>query len=83
MKGFNSLELFFKKDFVKRSTNFIISTTHLNYTVKLYWWNEFFFEQYFDHTSGAITVVKQANKGDLEKYLKEIDISALGVTARL
>jgi hypothetical protein len=83
MKGFNSLELFFKKDFVRRNAKFLISTGGVRCTVKLYSWDNFFIEQYIDNKHQEIILVTLASKKDLEKYLKEISISDLGLITQL
>jgi hypothetical protein len=83
MKGFNSLELFFKKDFVKKNAKFLISTESERCTVKLYSWDKFFIEQYFDNEHQVIIMVVLVGKKDLDKYLKEISISDLGLITQL
>jgi hypothetical protein len=83
MKGFNSLELFFKKDFVKSNARFLLSIQFFQHTVELYYWDKFFIEQYFDNQQKKITFVKLANTSDLEKYIMEINISDLGLLTRL
>lgn len=83
MKGFNSLELFFKKDFVRKNAKFLISTGSVRCTVKLYSWDKFFIEQYFDNEHQVIIMVMLVNKKDLDKYLKEISISELGLITQL
>ena len=83
MKGFNDLELFFKKDFIKENARFLISANHLQYIVNLYSWDRFMFEQYFDREKSCITMVTFAGKSDLEKYMKEISLADLGFVVRL
>jgi hypothetical protein len=83
MKGFNNLELFFKKDFVKQNANFLISANYLRYIVNLYSWDKFLIEQYFDRGQNHITMVMLAGTKDLEKYMKEISLADLGLVVRL
>jgi hypothetical protein len=82
VKGFNDLELFFKKDFVKENTRFLISANHLQYIVNLYSWDRFMFEQYFDREKSCITMVTLASMNDLEKYMKEIGLADLALAIR-
>ena len=83
MRGFNDLELFFKKDFIKENAHFLISTNHLQCIVNLYSWDKFMFEQYFDREKNCITMVTLAGKNDLEKYMTEISLADLALVIRL
>lgn len=83
VKGFNSLELFFKKDFINTNANFLISAKFPCYIVSLYSWDKFLIEQYFDLERKQITLVTLAGKKDLEKYMKEISIADLGSLVQL
>jgi hypothetical protein len=83
VKGFNGLELFFKKDFINKNADFLLSTKHFEHTVSLYSWDKFLIEQYFDLEQKQITLVTLAGKKDLEKYLKEISIADLALLVRL
>jgi hypothetical protein len=77
MKGFNNLEMFFKKTFIKNNAHFLISTQRLAYTISLFSWQKFLFEQYFDQENNRIICIRLATNNDMEKYLKEISISTL------
>jgi hypothetical protein len=79
MKGFNSLELFFKRDFLRKNCRRLISTISFEYTISLYCWNGFFIEQYYDIQRREVTKIVLAGKKDLEKYMKEISLADLGV----
>lgn len=83
MKGFNNLELFFKKNFVRKNTKFLIATPYLHYTASLYAWNKFLIEQYYDNKQGEVTVITLARHKDLKKYIDKIDLSDLGFDTRL
>lgn len=83
VKGFNDLELFFKKDFIKENARFLISANHLHFIVNLYSWDRFLFEQYFDREKNCITMVTLAGKIDLDKYLKEISLADLALVIPL
>jgi hypothetical protein len=83
MRGFNSLELFFKKNLIERHSDFIISTTYFGYTVELHSWNKYLIEQYFDNQANEITRITLAGKIALEKYMKEINIAELGLLTSL
>jgi hypothetical protein len=47
------------------------------YSVKLYAWDRFFIEQYFD-TEQQVTKINIAESRDMQKYLKNISLSDLG-----
>lgn len=79
MKGFNSLDLFFKGDILRRQADYVLSVTYSHYTVKLYSWDRFFIEQYFDLEQQLITKITIAGQSDLTKYLNDISLADLGL----
>lgn len=78
MKGFNSLELFFKVNFVRKNGTLLIAIDYFNYKARLYSWDKFLIEVYYDNDLRRITLITLAGKKSLEKYLNQIDISELG-----
>ena len=83
MKGFNSLDLFFKCDFVRKNAYYLVSTGYYHYTVKLYSWNKFFIEQYYDNEQELTTRVTLATVKDMDKYLPDISLADLGLYTTL
>jgi hypothetical protein len=79
MKGFNNLDLFFKSDLLRKQAQYLVSTGYYHYTVKLFTWDRFFIEQYYDNEQEKITRITLAGKTDMEKYLKDISLSDLGL----
>jgi hypothetical protein len=77
MKGFDNLEMFFKRNFIKDNGYCIISTRRLTYSISLFSWQKFLFEQYYDYRSNQITCIRLATYKDFGKYLKEISLSSL------
>jgi hypothetical protein len=77
MKGFNNLQMFFKKGFIKDNGAFLISTKRLGCTISLFSWQTFLFEQYYDNSNRQVTCIRLATYRDLEKYLTEIGLSEL------
>ena len=75
--GFNNLELFFKKDFIRKNATCLAAVRHFNYNVKLYVWIKYLIEQYYDRDKRRITLIRLASPKALEKYENEIDISSL------
>jgi hypothetical protein len=78
MKEFNSLELFFKRDILKKHAHHLISTDHYQFTAKLYCWNKCFIEVYYNNQREEITRITLADKTSLNKYLKRISLADLG-----
>lgn len=79
MKGFNRLELCFKRIVVKELGVFLMSTDFFNYTVELYSWDVFFIEQYYDNIQGSITRITLACDKDMDKYMDDISLADLGL----
>lgn len=77
MKGFNSLDLHYKSDILKQQADYLLTMEMEEYSVKLYAWDRFFIEQYFD-TEQQVTKINIAESRDMQKYLKNISLSDLG-----
>lgn len=77
MKGFNSLDLYYKSDLLKQQANFLVTLEMTAFSVELYTWDRFFIEQYFDEMH-QVSRISIAGKDDLIKYLDAIDLSDIG-----
>ena len=79
MKGFKTLDLYFKRNILKQQANYLISTIHLHYTVRLYSWDRFFIEQYYDNEMEQITRITLACHNDMDKYMNDISLADIGL----
>ena len=77
MKGFNSLDLYYKSDILKQQADYLLTMEIEEYSIKLYAWDRFFIEQYFDSEQQVIKI-SIAETLDMNKYLKDISLSDLG-----
>jgi hypothetical protein len=77
MKGFNSLDLFYKSDILKQQANYLLTMEVEEYSIKLYTWDRFFIEQFFN-SEQQVTKINIAENLDMQKYLKNISLSDLG-----
>jgi hypothetical protein len=78
MTGFNSLDLRNKGDILRQQANYVLSIESEQYTVKLFTWDRFFIEEYFDNDQKRVTQIKLAGSQDVLKYLKLISLKDLG-----
>jgi hypothetical protein len=67
--------MFFKKNFIKDHAYFLISTQRICYTISLFSWQNFLFEQYYHRKDRKVTCIRLASTKDLEKYMNEISLS--------
>lgn len=72
---FNNLMFLEKCDILKKHGSFVLSITYYHYTIKLYSWDRFFIEEYFENEEDEITRIKMVEGSDLEKYLHDITLS--------
>jgi hypothetical protein len=77
MKSFNSLDLHDKRDILKQQANYLLTLEMEEFSVKLYTWDRFFIEQYFDEEQ-QVSRICIAGKDDMIKYLKKIKLADLG-----
>jgi hypothetical protein len=77
MKGFNSLDLYYKSDILKQQADYLITIDIEECSVKLYSWDRFFIEQYFD-AENQVSSITIASGLDMPKYLKTISLADLG-----
>jgi hypothetical protein len=77
MEGFNSLDLYHKSEILKQQANYLLTLETDKVSVKLYAWDRFLIEQYFDQESRVVKVCIAGN-GEMIKYLKKINLADLG-----
>jgi hypothetical protein len=77
MEVFNNLGFSEKCDILRKYAQFITSITYFHYTIKLYTWDRFFIEEYFDNEEEDVTRICIAEEQDMVKYLHLIDLSDL------
>lgn len=77
MKAFNSLDLHHKSDILEQQANHLLTLEMEEFSVKLYTWDRFFIEQYFDEQQ-QVSGISIAGKNDMIKYLKRISLADLG-----
>jgi|GEM_PF-2302743 len=78
MEVFNNLGFREKCDILRRYAQYITSITYHQYTVKLYTWDRFFIEEYFDNELEDVTRISIAEDRDMLKYLRLISLTELG-----
>lgn len=79
MERFNSLELLYKNSLLKKHARALMATNYQHYTVRLYHWDRFFIEHYYDNERRQTTAITIANTTDLDKFMKNISIDDLGI----
>ena len=77
MKGFTSLDLQHKSDILKEQANYLMTLGMDGHSVKLYTWDRFFIEQYFD-AEQQVSRISIAGMDDMIKYLEKINLADLG-----
>ena len=79
MDSFNDLEFNVKNNILKRYSHFIVSVEYYYFTVKLYSWNNHYIEEYYDNDEKKVSMITIADINSLDKYVKNISLSDLGV----
>jgi hypothetical protein len=77
MEALNSLDLHHKSDILKQQANYLLTLEMGELSVKLYTWDRFFIEQYFDEEQ-RVSKISIAGRDDMIKYLKKIGQADLG-----
>ncbi|HYG01430.1 MAG TPA: hypothetical protein VD927_03245 [Chryseosolibacter sp.] len=77
MEGFDTFDFHLKCDILRKFATYITSTGFNHYTVKLYTWDKFFIEEYYDNEIEETTRISIAGDNDMEKYLDEITLNDL------
>ena len=77
MEGFNSLDLYHKSNMLEQQANYLLTLEIEDCSVKLYTWDRFFIEQYYNEEQ-HVTKISLATRGDMAKYLEKISLGDLG-----
>lgn len=77
MEGFDTFDFRLKCDILRKFATYITSTGFNHYTVKLYSWDKFFIEEYYDNEIDETTRITIAGDEDMAKYLDEISLQDL------
>jgi hypothetical protein len=83
MEIFNNLTFEEKCDIIRLYGRYVASVPYYHYTVKLYAWQRFFIEVYYDTEEDEIARITMAAENELNKHLQDIsltDISYLGLS---
>jgi hypothetical protein len=83
MEIFNNLSFREKCDILQKHGRYVASISYYHYIVKLYAWQRFFIEVYYDTEENEIARITMAADGELSKHLQDIslaDISYLGLS---
>jgi hypothetical protein len=78
MNVFNNLGLKEKCDILRKHALYVTAVSYYHYTIKLYTWDRFFIEEYFDNEQDEVTRITIAEHRDMMKYLDCIRLSDLG-----
>ena len=77
MEGFNSLDTYLKSEILRKQADYLITIQYYHYTVKLFTWDRFFIEQYYDNDTGEVSRISLASSGDIRKYIKDVSLDEL------
>jgi hypothetical protein len=83
MEIFNNLTFEEKCDIIRLYGRYVASVSYYHYKVKLYAWQHFFIEVYYDTEEDEIARITVAEDRELSKHLQDIslaDISYLGLS---
>lgn len=77
MEGFDTFDFRLKCDILRKHAHYITSTGYCQFTVKLYSWNRYFIEEYYDNEIDEVTRIAVADPNHMLKYLDDITLSDL------
>ena len=80
MEGFNSSDLYHKSNLLKQQADYLLTLQWDDGSVKLYSWDRFFIEQYFD-AEQQVTRIQLVWSSGMLKYLRRINLGDLGYPA--
>jgi hypothetical protein len=83
MEIFNNLTFEEKCDIIRLYGRYAGSVSYYHYTVKLYAWQRFFIEVYYDTEEDEIARITMAEGNELNKHLQDIslaEIASLGLS---
>ena len=79
MEVFNSLDFISKREILRKEAHFIGSVIYYHYVIKLYSWQQYFIEQYYDTEAKVISRITVADDYEIEKYLNSISLADLHI----
>lgn len=82
MEGFNNADLYHKSNLLRQQADHLLTMQLDDGSVKLYSWERFFIEQYFDDEQ-RVTNIQLVGSPGMLKYLKEITLGDLGYPTAL
>jgi len=74
MEVFNGLDLSTKKNILKKHAKLIFASAYFHYVVRLYSWDRFFIEEYYDTEEHRLTRISVASEADMIKYTSRIKL---------
>jgi hypothetical protein len=80
MEVFNSLDFISKREILRKEARFIGSVIYYHYVIKLYSWQQYFIEQYYDTEAKVISRITVADDYEIEKYLNSISLEDLHIS---
>ncbi|MBT1702220.1 hypothetical protein [Chryseosolibacter indicus] len=78
MNVFDNLDFGIKRDIIKRHATLVLKLDYFNYEVRLYSWDKYFIEEYFETSAQKVTRISLASEKDLLKFIRNICITDLG-----
>lgn len=75
MEGFDRLDFSSKQNAVSKYASLLFAMPYHHYMVRLYSWDRYFIEVYYDTEVKKVTRIARSTASDLEKYLSKIDIT--------
>lgn len=76
MEVFNGLDLATKSDIVRKHGKLVFASPYFHYVIRLYSWDRFFIEEYYDTEERRITRIAIAGDADMAKYLTRIKLDS-------
>ena len=74
MEGFDRLDFASKQNAVSTFGSLIFAMPYFHYMIRLYSWDRYFVEVYYDTEVKKVTRIARATDSDLEKYLSRIKL---------
>ncbi len=74
MEGFDKLDFSSKQNAVLKYASLLFAMPYHHYMVRLYSWDRYFVEVYYDTEVKKVTRIARATDRDLEKYLSKVNI---------
>ncbi|MBT1704512.1 hypothetical protein [Chryseosolibacter indicus] len=78
MEVFDKLSFKTKGTILKRYADYVTVISFFNYKVKLYSWDGFFIEEYYNIEERKVTRISAVTERDLQKYIKKVSLNELG-----